>query len=445
MERRNFIILIVCLLLSLIGYTPLKAQYKVTGSRAFLAIDDTRNRIQVLVVENLSAATLEFSSEKVATAKAFSYKQKALEAVEEQASIQDQTLRINNLKHNMGYFVAQEGVLPRYVWLLDYSIIKNNTEKLLIDSEHSDPCERIVLRFVPEIQLLTYYTPSGVLEKINREIKIQYDNLVWDEEKRNFIEQREIEYIEGEQTKSIVYAPLKDTKFICLGDRFDEAFDQKISIETEFYLTSAVEAHVIEQENNNQSDNKETNSDVKSAPLDVSFTCIANQPVAVQFIWKIYRNEDGADNPLIRFTGTSINYTFRESGRYTVELTIGDRSGKCVSTPYSKEFVISESALSEPPNVFSPGITPGINDVFKVQGNSLVDFEGFIFSRWGVELFHWTSLQDGWDGKYKGSYVAPGVYYYIIKATGADGVKYTKKGSVTVIRSKTIGNEISND
>ena len=41
----------------------------------------------------------------------------------------------------------------------------------------------------------------------------------------------------------------------------------------------------------------------------------------------------------------------------------------------------------------------------------------------------------GWDGKYKGKYVKPGVYYYVIEAKGADGKEYKKKGDINILRS----------
>ena len=35
-----------------------------------------------------------------------------------------------------------------------------------------------------------------------------------------------------------------------------------------------------------------------------------------------------------------------------------------------------------------------------------------VFNRWGSELYRGT---EGWDGKYKGSYVAAGTYFYVLK------------------------------
>ena len=104
---------------------------------------------------------------------------------------------------------------------------------------------------------------------------------------------------------------------------------------------------------------------------------------------------------------------------------------------YSKTFTISigESRLEEP-NIFSPGSSPGINDEWKVAYQSITSFKCWIFNKWGVQVFYFDDPSKGWDGKYKGKYVDPGVYYYVIEAKGADGVSYKHKGDINILRSK---------
>ena len=48
-------------------------------------------------------------------------------------------------------------------------------------------------------------------------------------------------------------------------------------------------------------------------------------------------------------------------------------------------------------------------------------------------MFSSTNPTEGWDGKYRGKLVPAGVYYYVIKATGADGVKYSRSGDINII------------
>ena len=93
---------------------------------------------------------------------------------------------------------------------------------------------------------------------------------------------------------------------------------------------------------------------------------------------------------------------------------------------------------------FSPGTSTGVNDAFRVAYKSLVNYKIWIFNRWGNELYHSTNPTQGWDGKKSGKYVPPGVYFYVIEATGSDGVKYNKKGSINILRPKNIDDTIIN-
>lgn len=91
------------------------------------------------------------------------------------------------------------------------------------------------------------------------------------------------------------------------------------------------------------------------------------------------------------------------------------------------------------PNAFSPGASEGVNDLWKVSYRSLTEFECWIFNRYGTQLFHFSDPEDGWDGKYRGKLVPPGVYFYVIEARGADGKQYRKAGDINILRYKTSG------
>ena len=67
---------------------------------------------------------------------------------------------------------------------------------------------------------------------------------------------------------------------------------------------------------------------------------------------------------------------------------------------------------------------------------SIVSFHCEIFNRWGQKLCTLTDPSQGWDGKYGGKVVGPGVYFYVIKARGADGKDYKLSGDINVIGSR---------
>jgi gliding motility-associated-like protein len=86
------------------------------------------------------------------------------------------------------------------------------------------------------------------------------------------------------------------------------------------------------------------------------------------------------------------------------------------------------------PNVFSPN-GDQTNDLFAITGKNISTYSCEIFDRWGIKLFESSQLALSWDGRTNsGMPATPGVYYYLIKASGSDGVHYDEKGFLTLIR-----------
>ena len=62
-----------------------------------------------------------------------------------------------------------------------------------------------------------------------------------------------------------------------------------------------------------------------------------------------------------------------------------------------------------------------------------------IYDRWGNQLFYKTDLTpgveiEGWNGKFNGYFMHPGVYIFVAKLEYEDGFSETVKGGVTVVR-----------
>lgn len=131
-------------------------------------------------------------------------------------------------------------------------------------------------------------------------------------------------------------------------------------------------------------------------------------------------------------------FTF-ESTTYT--LTVWDANG-CSGT--GSIFVrIDPNRNVYIPNAFIPGNTRGLNDHFNVfigKGVEMVNYFQ-VYDRWGSLMYERTDfvpdndiLNEGWDGKYKGDYVNPGVYVYIVEVKFLDGRVLLYRGDVTVLR-----------
>jgi gliding motility-associated-like protein len=85
------------------------------------------------------------------------------------------------------------------------------------------------------------------------------------------------------------------------------------------------------------------------------------------------------------------------------------------------------------PNAFTPN-GDGINDVVHVHSESIANLTFHIYDQWGELLFTSTSVQNGWDGTYKGKKEPVGVYVYYLQATMNDGNKVNQKGTITLLK-----------
>lgn len=176
----------------------------------------------------------------------------------------------------------------------------------------------------------------------------------------------------------------------------------------------------------------EISNGIFSAPVTINFYGNGGKD-AYYYTWYFYKKAD-QQNPFARYTDKNIRYTFEEFGEFVIKLEVADKNSENVSED-TYSFRVAESYI-DPPNYFSPGDTPGSNDEFRVAYKSIVEFKITIFNRWGVKLYESNDPSKGWDGKYKGKYVNTGVYYYVIYARGADGVKHTRKGDINILRSR---------
>ncbi|KAF0203039.1 MAG: hypothetical protein FD170_1311 [Bacteroidetes bacterium] len=85
------------------------------------------------------------------------------------------------------------------------------------------------------------------------------------------------------------------------------------------------------------------------------------------------------------------------------------------------------------PNAFRPG---GLNAVFRPKARNIVtqNYRFVIYNRWGQIVFETNDYAGGWDGTLNGSASESGIYAYIISYSDYDGITYSKRGSVMLIR-----------
>lgn len=143
-----------------------------------------------------------------------------------------------------------------------------------------------------------------------------------------------------------------------------------------------------------------------------------------KFIWEF---GDGEKTSIENIT--TAQHQYKKEGEFTITHRVIDDGG--CDDQVSKKVVIKD--LFDVPNVFSPN-GDGINDLFIVKSNGVVEFDIEIVSRWGNLVFKREGVKRiVWDGTMPdGSKLQTGTYFYIIKATNSDKEYTPERGHITV-------------
>jgi gliding motility-associated-like protein len=120
------------------------------------------------------------------------------------------------------------------------------------------------------------------------------------------------------------------------------------------------------------------------------------------------------------------NYTGIDSFQYV----ICDPEGKDTAWAYIRIVRENECELL---NAFSPN-GDGVNDTYTIPCPSDGAIVLCVYNRWGIEVYRNEDYKGEWDGKYKGSPLPDGTYYYVIKYLNSDGAQINKAGFIVIHR-----------
>lgn len=125
------------------------------------------------------------------------------------------------------------------------------------------------------------------------------------------------------------------------------------------------------------------------------------------------------------------SHEYQEAGTYTVTQYVNNDYGCDDET--SIRVIVDPIVTLYIPNAFTPN-DDGTNDIFKPEGVGVIDYEMWVFDRWGENIFYSAKMEEGWDGTYKGAPVESGLYvykFYIVDVEGNDR-EYT--GGIHLLR-----------
>ncbi|HET6243270.1 MAG: gliding motility-associated C-terminal domain-containing protein [Bacteroidetes bacterium] len=123
-------------------------------------------------------------------------------------------------------------------------------------------------------------------------------------------------------------------------------------------------------------------------------------------------------------------------GNYLVQLFVSTDYG-CTDTVEKLIEIIPEFTFYAP-NTFTPD-NDGINDNFFGTGIGIVDYEMWIFDRWGMQVFYTNDREITWDGrvqngKTNNEIAQQDVYVWMVKLRDVFGKMHEYKGHVTLLK-----------
>ena len=172
--------------------------------------------------------------------------------------------------------------------------------------------------------------------------------------------------------------------------------------------------------------NRDTDED--EAGMEVTFVDLSSN--VIEWVWNFgdgVRSTSKEENP---------THTYTDEGTYIVELVGKDING-CKDTMYSKIRVsgMKLTLNSLIPTAFSPN-GDGRNDVFLplITMTANLDFEMSIYDRQGNLLFETHDINQGWDGRLKGSgrTALQGTYIWVITLKNEQGEDDRQVGTISL-------------
>ena len=157
-------------------------------------------------------------------------------------------------------------------------------------------------------------------------------------------------------------------------------------------------------------------------PLTVDFN--NNSIGATSYLWDF-------GNSFSATTQSVSAQTYTAAGIYVVYLFT--TNGTCSAADSLIITVQEEAPYLVIPNVFTPN-GDGTNELFKIKGFNIVEFNCVIFNRWGIKLFEWNDIKTGWDGKIESKEAVDGIYFFIIQAKDINLKDVKAQGTFSLIR-----------
>ncbi len=426
-------------------------------------VKSPQNVDKVYIFNSLNGAELSFSFFKETT---FTWKKytispsSATEIITETKSV----ATLDNLENATGYILEYQNdkmqLEQKIVWVFNYSLYKSPNVQLISIADRTSPdfiCAETTIEGTINITAegMNYVGKNGDSHSISPyKMYLSYTTLDVDTATYELAdisaeyELRDpisgvnpfVEYLDNVYKNTPFSIVLKDMKGeVAIKTSNEMEVDNmnilpKISVAGFLTLREREDDEMYNKNEVEKGNENEHRNIEGSAPLDIQLKMSKNDVVS-EITWKIYKTEKGFRDTLVRRNETVLNEEdFSKVGDYVVKVVAQTEKG-CI-TEDSITIKIGNTnndIFLEVPNVFTPN-DDGKNDEFRVAYRSILKYEIWVYNRWGRMVYHSKEPAKGWDGRIGGKDASVGVYFYVIKAKGADGKDYDKDGSVNLLR-----------
>lgn len=417
------------------GYLLHAQTVEIDGAYRWTGVNKSKTGLDyVFVMPSSSPATIRFNTTSGSTINWYSFDYTGIN--NKKPIYNGNSLTYSPAEKDCGY-VIEQGDVSVYLWLSSY----RNVISLYPDEEYTNQCEEV--RLAGAGLDIPYYTVNGKWMSVDR--AVAYKTWKWDNALNDMkmVEDTLLASVEKSgETVSLFIKPASYAKtlFTVIDSIPYKGWNGEIKTlstsdeyEPHAILVKAIVNSLRDKAINELKSDMEEGVFGGSAPVEMEFKAYVSGDN--YFAWEfMHENPDEVEDPVVEaiYPDKILRYTFKDEGTTYVRLKA---SNSYCSKDTSFTITIGESRL-EAPNIFSPGTSPGVNDEWKVAYKSIVKFKCWIFNRWGIEMFRFEDPAQGWDGKYKGKLVPPGVYYYVIEAKGADNQNYKMKGNINILRPR---------
>ena len=127
-------------------------------------------------------------------------------------------------------------------------------------------------------------------------------------------------------------------------------------------------------------------------------------------------------------------HTYADTGWYCVNLQVTNMHGCTADT--DKCLYIEPFFAIYVPNAFTPN-GDGLNDLFTAKAVGIKKYEMWIFDRWGMQLYHCTDINNGWNGKVQngsGVICEEDTYVWLIEVEDVFDKNHRYVGRVSIIK-----------